>query len=137
MKEKEEYLKKQSQLNKEEEKHDEVGESMIATDSPAYQNYSEEAYEALKGQKPLVLYFHAQWCSLCRAQDKNITANLMTFPEKTEILKVDYDKEETLKQEYGITIQTSFVILDSTGKVSSIVRDPSLDDLKAAITKSL
>lgn len=109
----------------------------ILIDDPVYQDYSVTNYQALIAKKPMVLFFYAPWCSLCRAQDKDITANLISFPAKTKILRVDYDKEKELKEKYGISVQTSFVLLDSTGKVVDTLYDPSLDDLKTAIIKSL
>jgi len=106
-------------------------------DTPTYKVYSAEDFQLLKGKNPLVLFFYAPWCPLCRAQDKDIIANLATFPQNTLILRTDYDSETALKQQYGVTLQTTFVVLDTSGKVSSIVNDPSLDELKSAITKSL
>lgn len=102
-----------------------------------YQNYSAETFQALKGKKPVVLFFYAPWCHLCRDQEKAITANLTTFPSHTTILKTDYDTEKTLRQTYGITVQTSFVILNSSGNVATTLHDPSLEALKSAITASL
>lgn len=109
----------------------------LSTDSPIYQDYTAENYQALLGKEPMVLYFYAAWCPACREQDKNIIADLANFPKKTKILKANYDTERELKVKYGIQVQTSFVVLDSSGKVVASLLDPSLDDLKSAIGRSL
>ncbi len=61
-----------------------------------------------------ILFFHAPWCPQCRAFDKNIsTGNL---PDGTQILKVDYDSNQTLRKQYGVTLQTTFVSVEPNGE---------------------
>ena len=133
IKEKEEYIKEYTETSSEKNE----SSKDINNNKPIFQEYSKSSYQTLKGKTPLVLFFYAPWCPLCREQDKNITADLSNFPEGTKILRTDYDTETALKQEYGITIQTTFIVLDESGKVSSKLHDPSLQELKTAITNSL
>ena len=76
-----------------------------------------------------ILFFHAPWCTECRAFEQSIQES--SIPEGVQILKVDYDSSSDLKKKYGVTIQTSFVKIDSSGnKVSSWVgygKDKSVD----------
>ena len=62
-----------------------------------------------------VLYFHANWCPVCRVLEPDLRANISTFPSDVTILKVDYDKETALKQQYGVTYQHTFVQVDASG----------------------
>lgn len=57
-----------------------------------------------------ILFFHAPWCSECRAFEKAIQAS--TVPAGVQILKVDYDSRQDLRQKYGVRIQSTFVELD-------------------------
>jgi len=102
-----------------------------------YQDFSSSKYLALKGKQPLVLFFHASWCPLCRVQDRNILDELSSFPAGSNILKTDYDKEVELKKAFKVTVQTTFVILDANGNVSATLLDPTTSALKAAIQKTL
>lgn len=81
------------------------------TASGSYVAYSAEAVASANGQK--VLFFHAPWCPQCRQLDKSITAG--TVPEGVTIYKVDYDSNQELRQRYGVTIQTTLVLLDKDG----------------------
>jgi thiol-disulfide isomerase/thioredoxin len=61
-----------------------------------------------------ILFFHAPWCPDCRAFKQNLTSN-GAIPENIQILEVDYDTATDLKQKHGITIQSTFVEVDSKG----------------------
>lgn len=108
-----------------------------APDAPRYVNYSGEIYDELKGGKPFVLFFHADWCPICRAMELNITEDIDSFPTGTIILKADYDKEKELKKEYGINIQSTVVVVNAGGETIYKATDPAFDDWKSAIEKSL
>lgn len=62
-----------------------------------------------------LLFFHAPWCPQCRALESDIKAK--GIPEGVTIIKVDYDSNQTLRQEYGVTIQTTVVRVDKDGKL--------------------
>jgi thiol-disulfide isomerase/thioredoxin len=81
-----------------------------------YQDYSPEALkQAQASGGKAVLFFKASWCPTCSAADKDFRENLSQIPDGVTILKVDYDTQIALKQKYGITIQDTFVQLDSQG----------------------
>ncbi|MBI2617595.1 thioredoxin family protein [Candidatus Gottesmanbacteria bacterium] len=64
-----------------------------------------------------VLFFAAlKWCPSCQQADKDFQANFEKVPSDATILKVDYDTAKDLKQKYAITMQDTFVQVDSDGK---------------------
>jgi thiol-disulfide isomerase/thioredoxin len=76
-----------------------------------YLPYSSEAVAAAKGK--VLLFFHAPWCPQCRAIEQSIEED--GVPSDVTILKVDYDSNQALRQKYGVTLQTTFVKVDSQG----------------------
>jgi thiol-disulfide isomerase/thioredoxin len=78
----------------------------------AYEAYAPEKL-ALAGKGKVVLYFHADWCPICRGLERDISAN--TIPAGVHILKVDYGTATSLKQKYGVTYQHTFVQVDVNG----------------------
>lgn len=102
-----------------------------------YDDYTAEIYQRDQGSVPMVLYFHADWCPVCQSTRAAILSELSSFPNGTNILETDYDAETDLKAQYGVTTQTTFVILDSDGNVVNKLVVPSTGQLKAAITNSL
>lgn len=77
-----------------------------------YADYSADLVDDL-GYEQTVLFFHAEWCPECRAFDQDIRSNQV--PAGVQILKVDYDTATNLREQYGVTIQTSFVSVNSDG----------------------
>jgi thiol-disulfide isomerase/thioredoxin len=76
-----------------------------------YADYSAESVAGAKGAR--VLFFHAPWCPQCRQLDTSIKEG--KIPLDVTIYKVDYDKNQALRQKYGVTIQTTLVLLDEQG----------------------
>jgi len=88
------------------------GESTTpASGSGSYVEYSPTAIAEAEGTT--LLFFHASWCPSCRQIESEILAN--GLPDGVTIIKVDYDSHQDLRQEYGVTVQTTFVKVDSSG----------------------
>ncbi len=100
--------------------------------------YSASGVDALKAEgSPFALFFHAEWCPVCRAMEENVENEPEKLPQGVALLKVDYDNETALKQELGITQQSVWVIFDSQG--NEVARNPGVDydSLVADLDKAL
>lgn len=80
-----------------------------------YLPYTSTAVAQANGN--IVLFFHANWCPTCVANEKDIKANLKDIPKSLTLLKVNYDDATALKELYGITAQHTFVQVDNSGKL--------------------
>ena len=85
--------------------------------SSALMDYSDEAVQQalVQGKKP-VLFFYADWCPFCKQAEKEFLSKADQIPEDVVILKINYDTATELKDQYGITSQDTFVLLDPSGK---------------------
>ncbi|HET8671703.1 MAG TPA: thioredoxin family protein [Candidatus Saccharimonadales bacterium] len=100
-------------------------EDRSASTPGKYVDYREEIIAETSGT--ILLFFHASWCPQCRALESNIKAK--GVPAGVTIVKVDYDSNQILRQEYGVTIQTTVVRVNKDGGlVEKFVayNDPSL-----------
>lgn len=79
----------------------------------SYKNYTEEEFTVAKGTR--VLFFHAPWCPQCRMIDKDIQT--ASIPDGITIFKTDYDSHQSLRQKYGVTLQTTFVAVDEKNEL--------------------
>lgn len=98
----------------------------------AYVEYSDDAIAQAEGR--VLLFFHAPWCPQCRSVESDILAQ--GVPDGVTIIKVDYDSRQDLRQQYGVTLQTTFVEVDADGaEVQKHVAydDPHLDAVVAAM----
>lgn len=90
-----------------------TSEDTPAPASGRYVEYIEDEAASTEGTK--LLFFHAPWCPQCRALDSDIKATAL--PAGVTIFKVDYDSNQTLRQKYGVTIQTTVVKVDDNGNL--------------------
>lgn len=104
---------------------------------PKYITYTQSHNDSIIGKSPTVLFFHADWCPTCRTIESNINDELASFPAGTQILKVNFDKETKLKQDYEVFVQSTLIVLDSAGNVVKKLAAPSNKELIAAIKTSL
>ena len=74
-----------------------------------------------------VYFFHADWCTICRGIDKEITNDLTKIPAGVTIIKTNFDKDTDLRQKYGVTTQYTFVQVDSSGNETAQWSATSLD----------
>ena len=84
-------------------------DEMMDDQTTGYLDYSTDL---LGKNETTVLFFHATWCPSCNTAEKNISS---TWVEDFLLLKVDYDSNVALRQEYGVTSQHTFVQVDSEG----------------------
>jgi len=95
-----------------------------------------EAYQAdqdVYSETKVVLFFNARWCSTCRKAVENIKSDLNNIPSNLTIVTVDLDDSRDLRQEYGVTVQHTFVQIDSNGSElakwsGSLTADQILDN---------
>lgn len=91
----------------------------------AYVDYSSSVIAETKGTK--ILFFHAPWCPQCQKLNSDIEKR--GVPDDVTIIKVDYDSNQSLRKKYGVTIQTTTVLVDDNGElIKKFVAydDPSL-----------
>jgi len=90
-----------------------AGNEELTASPGGYLDYYDGAITETPGLK--VLFFHASWCPKCRALDADIKAN--AIPDGMTIFKVDFDTATSLRQQYGVTLQTTIVYVDDEGEV--------------------
>lgn len=98
-----------------------------------YETYDESKL-ALAETGNVVLFFKADWCSSCRALEKNILKNKQLIPEDLAILTLNYDIEIALRKKYGVTTQHTLVEVDSQGNmIGKWIGSPTLNDVVARL----
>lgn len=80
----------------------------------SYQSFqaSEEQYAGSK----VVLFFNAVWCSTCKEARDNFEASLSEIPDDLTIVVVDFDNSIGLRKKYSVTVQHTFVEINSAGE---------------------
>lgn len=95
------------------------GAAAVAADAPranAVKFESLEQVETIASQGPAVLYFHADWCPVCRSTMTTFRARWPEVRPDITVILVDYDVETGLKQKYGVSYQNTFVQIGPRGE---------------------
>lgn len=87
--------------------------------------------------QPVAVFFHADWCPTCRAQDKVLQALKSEKGLELTVLVADYDTEKDLKRRFRINSQSTFVVLKGTKEVARLVGDTSADGIRGALKTAL
>ena len=89
--------------------------------------FTPAAFAAVKGTQPVAIHFTAKWCSTCKALNRKLDERAAELPENAIIFLADYDTEDELKAEYGITVQTTVVFFDKAGNKIDTIHNPTFD----------
>lgn len=125
----------------EEAKETPVGDLPLNDDPINQPSGSPGTYQEISSQpigytdQQVVFFFHAPWCPQCRQLDSEISDkyNNGELPSGLAIYKVDYDSNQSLRQDYGVTLQTTFVAFDGDGNQTRkyvAYEEPTYESLK-------
>ena len=101
---------------------------VLAGTSSLYLEFNKDDYEkALKENKKIFLYFYANWCPICKAEQPNTFAafnelkdqNLIGFRVNFRDSDTDAD-EEALAKEFGVSYQHTKIILKDGQRVGKV-----------------
>lgn len=95
------------------------------SDAPRIGRYMAYSDGSIPTGEPVVLFFHASWCPSCKAADTNLTQWYGSEGFPLSVYKVDYDTHTTLRDQYGVTHQHTFVKIDGNGNVLKVVVGPT------------
>jgi thiol-disulfide isomerase/thioredoxin len=91
----------------------------LGAGTPTYVEYSQNIYSRFLSESPMILFFHAPWCPLCRKSDEVLLEIFDELKGGVIWVKVDYDTETELRKKYAVTYQDTFVIINAKGEVVS------------------
>jgi thiol:disulfide interchange protein len=92
-------------------------------EASTFEDFTQVAYEkALQQKKPIYLYFHANWCPTCKAQDPIVNTVFSEHSGGVAGFRVSYndsatsDEERALAKTFNVTYQHTFFYIDREGK---------------------
>jgi thioredoxin 1 len=66
--------------------------------------------EVLKSAEPVVVDFHAQWCSPCKAMAPALEQLAKELTGKVKVVKVDVDENPAVTGKYGIRAMPTLLV---------------------------
>lgn len=106
--------------------------------SPYYIAYSDAEYRMAKAEgRPILLYFWASWCPICRNEEPKVKERVESSGVPIAGFRLNFDTEDALKQQFGINYQHTTVILNGKGEEVARFFGPTGDaEYAAAFAKA-
>ncbi|WP_199099615.1 thioredoxin family protein [Dyella sp. ASV21] len=94
--------------------------------------------QAVAAGKPVVVYFHADWCPTCRAQQPIVDrlAREQGFAPVT-IFVADFDKETALEKSLKVDHQSTFVVFKQGHEVGRSTGQTAESAIRAVLQQAL
>lgn len=100
--------------------------------------YSAATLQGLQAAgKPVAVHFHADWCPLCRAQDKALESLKSERSLDLTVLQANYDTERALKRQLGVNSQATFVVFKGRQEAQRLVGETGVDGIRAVLKTAL
>lgn len=103
--------------------------------------FSRPAFDAARAAgKTTMVFFHAPWCSVCKAQEPKVVARLAGSSRHVVAFKADYDSNTALRTEMNVAKQSTLILFKGTNEVARLSYksdDASIDEFFGHTTMSM
>ncbi|TAM55905.1 MAG: thioredoxin [Paraburkholderia sp.] len=103
------------------------------------QPYDQTKFEQAQAQhQSIVVWFHANWCPTCRAQQP-IVERLSQSPEmkNVTVFVADFDKEKALERSLRVVQQSTFVVFRKGREVTRSTGETNQQAIRSTWEKAL
>lgn len=124
-----------AEQNLEEELPEVEATDFVKDNKPGKIDYNRLEYDSLiSNKKAFVLYFHADWCSVCQGMEAALNEDLINYPDGTKILKVNFDNDFEMREKYQVVMQSTMILVNSEGEVEKRLVAPGKEEMRTEIS---
>lgn len=101
--------------------------------------YDQARFDTLQKEgKPVLVFIHADWCPICKAQDI-VLDELLPGPEMKAltVLRVDYDKQKNALRAHRATMQSTLILYRGGKEIGRLTGETRKDQVAAFLKPAL
>ena len=98
---------------------------------------TERFEELLRGEKSLLVEYHAPWCGYCRRLEPAFARVSQEYADRLTAVKIDIDKEPALADEEHIEVVPTLVLYRSGRSVGATVAPGSAGEVRRFLDDAL
>jgi len=101
--------------------------------------YDQSRFDALLQEgKPVLVFVHADWCPICKAQDPLLT-EVLQMPEMKPLtlLQVDFDKQKNALKNLKATMQSTLIVYKGGKEVGRSTGETRKEPIVALLRQAL
>ena len=101
--------------------------------------FNRAAFQALQARNAAtVVFVHASWCPICRAQETTINTLLSTPAYRNvTVLKIDYDTQKPLWTSFGAQKQSTLIAFHGRRETARLAYDANPKKVTALVASAL
>jgi len=86
-----------------------------------FKPFTRDAFDAARADgKTTLVFFHAPWCPICKAQEPKVKAYLNGQHKDVVAFRIDYDSNTALRQEFKVDKQSTLILYRGTMEVARL-----------------
>jgi thiol-disulfide isomerase/thioredoxin len=107
--------------------------------APGFTDYSKEKFDAiLKGDKPVLVHVHADWCPVCVRQERTFNEIASSADYKKLVgVKVSFDMDLDFRKAHNVNNQSVLILFKGGKEVARAGGISSASDIAEFISKGL
>lgn len=111
----------------------------VSASAAAIRPFDPQAFEALQVHNaPAIIFVHAPWCPICRAQEQTIKTVLATPKYKdVTVLTIDFDSQKALWKKFGARQQSTLIGFHGRRETARLAYNADPVKVTAVIASSL
>jgi thioredoxin-like negative regulator of GroEL len=102
-------------------------------------NFNRAAFQNLQARNaPSIVFVHASWCPICRAQETTIDKLLSTPAYRNvTVFRIDYDTQKPLWTSFGVQKQSTLIAFHGRRETARLSYDANPQKVTALVTSAL